>query len=759
MNKGEEKMGKKVFKKLFAPFMVVLSILLIGTTAVSAAEWKDYDDVSKDNAHYEAIKELTVQGVFKGNEFDEFEPWAHLTRQQMAVVLSKVTDFETPENVAKTLEAYSDINSESRYAEEIATLTKAGVFKGDENGNFNPYDHITRQQMASVLVLAMDLEKINDKKVDEDVEVILDNVSNSHKERVQILANLGVTNQLDDFRAYENISRAAVATFVYQAQSAGNFSLSVMHMNDTHARADELTKMVTAVKEVREEKPDSLLLHGGDVFSGTLYFTEHKGQADLAMFNMMGLDAMVFGNHEFDLGDKEGGHESLAKFVNNAEFPLLGTNIDFSGDPFMQFFATNESLVKDPKPGKSYHSIIKEVDGEEVGIFGLTTEDTVDISSPVNVTFSNFIETAEEAVAEFEEAGVDKIIAVTHLGYDSDPSVGNDLLLGQVEGIDVIVGGHSHTELPEPSVVDENAEGNEKNPTVIVQAGQYADNLGTLDVEFDEDGVVVGYAGELLDLSEYDADEDAVKELEEYTEAVEELENEEIGAVAEKPLTNPRQDEPGDDSVRANETELGNLITDAMLAKAKEKYPDTVIAFQNGGGIREAIDEGPITVGEVISVLPFGNDPVIADLTGSEIKEILEHSVRSAPAENGGFLHVSGMKFTYDSNKDQGERVQEMYVKEDDEYVEIELDKEYRVTTNNFTGQGGDGFETFAKAYEDGRVKDIGESDWEQLRDYMVEDLDGKVNPEREGRIVDIANQEDDSNGDDDSGEEGQGEN
>src|SRR5699024_11011474 len=182
-------------------------------------------------------------------------------------------------------------------------------------------------------------------------------------------------------------------------------------------------------------------------------------------------------------------------------------------------------------------------------------------------------------------------------------------------GIDVIVGGHSHTELPEPSVVDENAEGNEKNPTVIVQAGQYADNLGTLDVEFDEDGVVVGYAGELLDLSEYDADEDAVKELEEYTEAVEELENEEIGAVAEKPLTNPRQDEPGDDSVRANETELGNLITDAMLAKAKEKYPDTVIAFQNGGGIREAIDEGPITVGEVISVLPFGNDPVIADLT------------------------------------------------------------------------------------------------------------------------------------------------
>src|SRR5699024_413910 len=257
----------------------------------------------------------------------------------------------------------------------------------------------------------------------------------------------------------------------------------------------------------------------------------------------------------------------------------------------------------------------------------------------------------------------------------------------------------------------------------------------------------------------YEADEEAAEVLAEYKEDIDEVMNEEIGAAAEKDLTNPRQEKPGDDSVRANETELGNLITDAMLAKAKEKYPDTVIAVQNGGGIREAIDEGPITVGEVINVLPFGNDPVIADLTGDEIKEILEHSVRHAPEENGGFLHVSGMKFTYDSSKEQGERVQEMYVKEDDEYVEIELDKEYRVTTNNFTGQGGDGFETFAKAYEDGRVKDIGESDWEQLRDYMVEDLDGKVNPEREGRIVDIANQEDDSNGDDDSGEEGQGEN
>lgn len=737
-------MQKKVFGKLLAPFMVALSVLLIGTMAVSAEtdKWEGYSDVSEDNAHYEAIKELTEQGVFKGNEFGEFEPWKDLTRQQMAVVLSKVTDFDKPENIAKTLETYKDINSESRYAEEIATLTEAGVFKGDENGNFNPYDNITRQQMASVIVLAMDLESINEKKVDEDVDVNLDNVSDSHKKRVQIVANLEITNQVEDFRAYENISRAAVATFVHKAQSAGHFDLSVMHMNDTHARADSLPKMVTAVNEFRTDNPDSLLLHGGDVFSGTLYFNEFKGQADLAMLNMMNLDAMVFGNHEFDLGDKEDGHESLAKFVQNAEFPLLGTNIDFSDDPFMQFFATNESLVRDAKGGKSYHSIVKEVNGEEIGIFGLTTEDTINIASPVNVTFSNFIETAEEAVAEFEEAGIDKVIALTHLGYDSDPSVGNDLLLGQVEGIDVIVGGHSHTALAEPSVVKEDAKGNEKNPTVIVQAGQYAEHLGTLDVEFDENGVVVSHAGELLEVESYEEDQAALDELQTYADQVEKIMNEETGAVAAKDLTNPRQDEPGDDSVRANETELGNLVTDAMLAKAQEKFEDTVIAFQNGGGIRAPIDEGPITVGEIISVLPFGNDPVTAVLTGEEIKEILEHSVRLAPAENGGFLHVSGMKFEYDSSREAGDRVLEMYVKAGDDYVAIELDEEYRITTNGFTGQGGDGFDTFAKAYEDGRIRDIGEIDWEQLRDYMVEDLGGEVDPVREDRIVDLAKQD-----------------
>lgn len=520
-----------------------------------------------------------------------------------------------------------------------------------------------------------------------------------------------------------------------EESGANHFDLTVMHMNDTHAHVDKYPQMLTAIKEVRAEKDNTLLLHAGDVFSGTLYFNEFKGEADLKLMNLMDFDAMVYGNHEFDRGSSEGGHESLSKFVSGANFPLIGTNIDFSKDPFMAGLVVHPGeFVENPEGGKSYHSIVKEVGGEKIGILGLTTEDTPAISSAVQVEFLNYIKEAEKAVKQFQDAGINKIIALTHLGYDSNPAVGNDLVLAeQVEGIDIIVGGHSHTKLDEPTVVEG------KEPTVIVQAGQYAEHLGKLDVTFDENGVITEYAGQLIATGDKAADPEAAEALKEFSAQIEEKMNAESGAVALKDLPNPRQDKPGDDSVRANETELGNLVTDAMLAKAQDKFPETVIALQNGGGIRAPIQKGPITIGEIISVLPFGNDPVVVTLTGSELKEVLEHSVRLAPAENGGFLHVSGMRFKYDSTQEAGSRVLVMEVKEGDTYVPIEENKEYTITTNQFTAMGGDGYNTFEKAYAEGRVTNIGEIDWEQLRDYMVENLNGQVDPVREGRIVNKA--------------------
>ncbi|MGM9926064.1 MAG: bifunctional metallophosphatase/5'-nucleotidase [Bacillus sp. (in: firmicutes)] len=513
-----------------------------------------------------------------------------------------------------------------------------------------------------------------------------------------------------------------------------------MHTNDTHAHVENAPKRVTAVNEIRESKPNAVLIDAGDVFSGTLYFNEFKGIVDIELMNLMKYDMMTFGNHEFDLGGEAEGNTALANFVKKAQFPFVNANIDFSKDPAMNGLQT-ATIAENPEDGHIYNAIIKEVDGEKVGFFGLTTEETVDIASPGSAEFKNYIETAEQTVAALEEQGINKIVAVTHLGYDDNAEYDNDLLLAaNVEGIDVIVGGHSHTTLKEPVVITKDQNGGEKDPTVIVQAYQYSDYLGTVDVEFDENGVVVGQAGELIKLADKEADKEAAELLKPYTEKVEETKNTPTGATTEKELKNPRLSDEGNTeglSVRANETELGNLITDSMLASAKKMNPNTVIAMQNGGGIRAGIDAGPITLGDVLTVMPFGNTLATMKLTGAEIMEALEHSVSQAPKEHGGFLHVSGMKFTYNSTKEAGSRVETVQVKENGAFVDLDPAKTYVVATNAFTAKGGDGFDVFKKAYEDNRVTDYGQADWETFSAYLS--TLGVINPQIEGRIIDTA--------------------
>ena len=516
------------------------------------------------------------------------------------------------------------------------------------------------------------------------------------------------------------------------------FDLSIMHTNDTHGNLNNIAKRVTAVKEVRAEKPNALLLDAGDVMSGTLYFNEFHGMADLQFMNLMGYDAMTFGNHEFDLGSTQAGHQALADFVQAAQFPFVSANADFSkDDKFQGLFS--DLISSEPEKGKIYNGIIKEINGEKVGIFGLTTPETVDLSSPGAITFGDYIDEAERAVAAFESQGVDKIIALTHIGYDDNPAVDNDLILAAtVDGIDVIVGGHSHTQLNKPVVVDQDETGATKDPTLIVQAYQYNEFLGTVDVEFDKAGVIIDFKGELIPVSEKVADPEAAEMLKQYSDRVDEVSKTEIGATAESKLENPRTN--GDNtlpSVRKNETPLGNLITDGMLSKAKTYNPKVIMALQNGGGIRAAIDAGPITVGEVITVLPFGNTLAIMDLTGAELKEAFEISFREYPRENGGFLHVSGAKVTFDSGKPAGERVVSVaYENVDGTYTEISDDETYTIATNAFTAKGGDGYTVFARAYEAGRVTDLGLSDWENFAEHLSSL--GNVNPVIEGRIIDV---------------------
>lgn len=520
------------------------------------------------------------------------------------------------------------------------------------------------------------------------------------------------------------ISAIGIQSPLAAKAAEGDFNLTIMHTNDTHANLDNIAKRVTLVKEIRKEKPNNLLLDAGDVFSGTLYFNAFEGQADLEFMNLMKYDAMAFGNHEFDLGSGEEGHKSLGEFVGGADFPFLAANVDFSKNEYLTDYE-NKTYTADYKNGEIYNGIIKEIDGEKIGIFGLTTEETANISSPGDVSFTNYIKAAKEAVAAFEAAGVNKIIALTHIGFDDSAEYDNDQLLAEaVEGIDVIVGGHTHKQLDKPFVYTGHSE-----PTVIVQAYQYNNFLGQLDVTFDVNGAITANEGKLLEVALAEEDAEAAELLVPYAEQIKTIKETSTGAEALVPLNGTR----GINGVRASETNLGNLITDGMLAAAKKIDKDTVIAVQNGGGIRASIDAGDITMGEVLTVMPFGNALAIMNITGAELLEALEHSVRNYPAESGGFLHVAGMSFAYNPAAEAGSKVQEVLVKTDKGSVPLDLTANYKVATNTFTAKGGDDYASFGAAYKDGRVSEPGNIDYEMFVDY-IKTLD-EVKPQMEYRI------------------------
>jgi 2',3'-cyclic-nucleotide 2'-phosphodiesterase (5'-nucleotidase family) len=510
-----------------------------------------------------------------------------------------------------------------------------------------------------------------------------------------------------------------------------------MHTNDSHANLDNSAKKIAAIKDIRAVKPNALLVDAGDVFSGTLYFNEYQGLADLEFMNLAKYDAMTFGNHEFDMGTA-----TLANFVKGTYFPLVSANVNFANDVNLKS-RFNDTITTDARGGQIYNGMIKVVNGEKIGIFGLTTAETPTISSPGNgVVFENYIAEAQKSVDAFKAAGVNKIVALSHLGYNDSLVWDNDLELAKrVEGIDVIVGGHTHTLFDgkegRPASVVFDTTGDE--PTAIVTANEYNKYLGDLDVNFDATGKVI--TGEttwrLIDINTYAKEDAEAKQIlnNKYLPKINEIKGTVVGT-SSVALDGERA------SVRTKETNLGNFITDGMLAKAKQINANTVIAVQNGGGIRASIDAGPITLGEILTTMPFGNALAIMDLTGAEIRAALEHSVSAAPTQSGGFLHVSGMKFTYDSTKPAYQRVVSVEVKGlDGNYTPLNDTQNYLVATNTFTAKGGDGFTSFGTAYTEGRVTEPGFVDWEMFNALINAQPNKTVNPQVEGRIVNVAPQ------------------
>lgn len=498
-----------------------------------------------------------------------------------------------------------------------------------------------------------------------------------------------------------------------------HFALRVLHTNDHHGHlqpikmgANQLggiAQRQTLVKQLRAESAQVseplLLLSAGDIFQGTLYFNQYLGQADLDFYNTMKYNAATIGNHEFDRGQ-----EVLADFLAGAEFPMVSANIEIDDTS--------------PLAGKIKPWVILKLKGEKVGIFGLTTEATSILSNPgASIRFINHIQAAKQAVRELTSQGVNKIIALTHIGFASDFQ-----LASQVDGIDVVVGGHSHTPLgnisgatnPYP-VVAKTPDG---SPVLIVTDWEWGKYLGDLHLTFDRAGTLTDWAGKphIVDAT-IPPDSAFQTKLASYAEPLQELQQQVIGQTEVK-LEGDRA------RIRTSETNLGNLVADAMLAKTR---PDACqIAIVNSGGIRTSIPPGPVTVAQVLEVLPFGNAIARLDLTGEQIKAALEHGVSQVESGMGSFPQVAGLQFVWNPHAPAGDRIVGIQVQQPDgTFKPLQTDTTYRVVTNDFLLKGGDGYSMFVQG---NNQLNTGYLLADVVGDYIHER--SPISPQMENRIV-----------------------
>jgi len=519
------------------------------------------------------------------------------------------------------------------------------------------------------------------------------------------------------------IASAAAGLLATAFPAAAQETITILHTNDFHSRFEPISKydsgcsaedneagecfggyarLVTAIADARSRNPNALLVDGGDQFQGSLFYTYYKGKAAAEMMNSLEYDGMTVGNHEFDDGPAV-----LAGFMRSVGFPVLMSNGDVTKEPLLADVLKKSTVVT---KGNT-----------KIGLIGLTPEDTTDLASPgKNVTFSDPVAAVQAEVDRLTAEGIDKIVVLSHSGYSVDLKVA-----AETTGVDVIVGGHSNTLL---SNTNEKAKGpypTMVGNTAVVQAYAYGKYLGELSVTFSDEGDIMEASGEpLLINGEVVEDEATLSRVAEMAEPLDELRNQVVAASA-APIEGNRE------VCRVQECAMGNLIADAMLDRVADQ--GVSIALMNSGGIRASMDEGEVTMGDVLAVLPFQNTLSTFKLSGADVIAALENGVSQVEEVKGRFPQVAGLKFTWDpSQAANSGRIQEVMVNTDDGWKEIDPEAVYGMVSNNFVRGGGDGYEVFSTnaidAYDFGPDLDV------VLADYMVAN-DEHV-PEIEGRIV-----------------------
>lgn len=486
-------------------------------------------------------------------------------------------------------------------------------------------------------------------------------------------------------------------------------TITIFHTNDQHGRfvGDEKNGIVgiDRIAAVKDSVPNSILIDAGDAIHGLPIATLNKGEDAIMLMSKAGYDYMTTGNHDYNYG-----YQRLQELKDKASFKILASNVTKDG----------KCIFDDTD--------IKTINGVKIGFFGLATEETKSMTMPSNVeglAFENAVDTAKARVSSLKQQGAQVIIAIAHLGVVENGATTSQALAQKTDGIDVIIDGHSHTVLEK---------GNTVKNTLIAQTGNYENNLGKIELIVDKSGKITSKKATLMTgadlLKQIQPKADVQKMLTDITAEQKTVLDQVVGKSGS---SFSAERAPG---LRTQEAPLGSLLADSNRAYAKAD-----ITICNGGSARADIKEGTLTKGDVISVLPFGNNVQVKKVTPVILKSALENgvsgiilnkngSIDHEASAQGKFPQVSGFKYTYNPTLPAGSRIVDITL---DNGMHLDLKDnttQLTISGSNFLLSGGDGYEMFKSLPV---YRELGAED-EALAQYIAEQ--GTITAPALGRIT-----------------------
>lgn len=544
--------------------------------------------------------------------------------------------------------------------------------------------------------------------------------------------------------------------------------IKLAHINDTHSyfeptslqlklnindqrtlepyvSAGGFSRIATRVEQLRDDAKRQgqgmLFLHAGDCFQGTLYFSLFKGKANADLLNALNIDAMALGNHELDMGN-----EPVALFCQRTNFPLLAGNWDLSNElPNKEHrMGDCDNVLSFDTTTQSAQYLIKEFDGERVAIFGLSIDKMSDIANPdADTPFISAIETAKHTVEQIHQAGIKNIILLSHLGYEGDLE-----LASKVEGIGIIVGGHSHRlqgDFTSIGLGEDDPYGLKVNDTYVVQAGYHALTMGHCVLEFDEQGKATMFSGqnelllgrrifwdstlnEQLDQGVFEKACDFIHGQpnvvvckkhpatqailnDKYIPRVRKLQAQVIANVTEKKRHVRVPDELGG-------SELAPSVARSFLYSLNKRGHKVQFAIHNAGGVRTSLNPGNITVADVAGrLLPFAVPIGCYDVQGKVVRLALEGAINNAlnngveGTGSGSYPYTHNLNFEYDADASKGQRIKKLEVFDGTRWCDIQDEQWYRGASSAYTMKGKEGYEALLDMKGEGFVSNLSMAD------------------------------------------------